>query len=888
MNRPSNPSSRFSITKLPVKYWWLIALLWSACSTERNTFVTRTYHNLTCHYNGYFWGNLAFNEGYQKLIQNHQDDFSDLLPVFVYAQDKEAQSIYTEMDRAIKKATAMIENHTITTKQKREIPDAVKYIKYCYILLAKARLYKNEDLSAIEALDYATKEYRRTSIKYLAFMWEARAYNKMAEVSESQELIDLLKSAKDIDKKTYAQVCATIADYCSLTGEYDEMQKWLLKAVASEHKKKVKSRYYYILGQLAAKAGDKQKAFKYYSTVLKMHPPYDLEFEAHISRALIYVGNPKENALIKKELTKMLKPTINIDNRDQIYYALGQIAEKERDTTQGVQYFNKSIRSSTTNTTQKAISYLSLANVYFISTDYPRSKKYYDSTLRTLPKKFKGRDSIVDKRDNLNRLVQCLDMIALDDSLLKLANLSPAELNRVADTLIARERAAKLAKKLKEKEAEEAEKNEANSPSNSNQAMGGSNSSWYFYNPGQIQLGLTEFLQKWGNRPLEDDWRRSKKVVSAQQNVATSESQTKNGTNPADGKSAIKKDSLNDNQNRAYYLKNVPKTEAQKNALNDSLVEAYYNAGSIYKEYLRNYPRAAGEFEGLLQHYPENKYKLVTYYSLYRTYEKTGNTDRMNYYKNLLLTQYPNTEYAMLISNPEKYRENQKASQAEMLNLYSSALQNYQQGNFANVLNDCRKADTLYPKNPYAPKFAYLEAAGIGYSQGLDAYKNALTKVMLLYPRDSVKLLAQATLALLNKKGVAPPPKPVLDTSIKYTLAKDSMYYFIVLADIKDASKVVKLRVDISEMNDKTYSEDKLKVESLMLDNDHQMVKVGSFTTPVRTKDYYGYASGNATLFKSFDPGSYQTFYISDKNFRIMLQHGKSNEYLQFFNDKLK
>lgn len=885
-----NRYSRLIFTTKPInalaKCWWIIAVLLSGCSTTRNTFVTRTYHNLTCHYNGYFWGNLSFNEGYQKLVENHQDDFTDMLPVFVYAQDKEVQSIYPQMDRAIKKATAMIENHTITTKQKREIPDAVKYIKYCYLLLAKARLYKNEDLMAIEALDYATKEYKRTSIKYRAIMWEARAYNKMAEVSESEELIDLLKSAKDIDKKTYPKVCATIADYCSLTGEYDEMQKWLLKAAKSEHKKKVKSRYYFILAQLAARDGDKQKAFTYYSTVLKMHPPYELEFEARISRALIYVGSTKENEIIKKELLKMLKPTINSDNRDQIYYALGKIAEKENDTAQGVQYLNKSVRTSTTNKTQKAVSYLSLADVYFITTDYPKSKKYYDSTLLTLPKKFKGRDTIEQKRDNLSRLVKCLEMITLDDSLLRLSKMSSTDLNVLVDTIIAREKEAKVARKLKEKEEEEAEANESSNPANNNPATAGSNSSWYFYNPGQMQLGFTEFLQKWGSRPLEDDWRRSKKVVSAEQNATTNGGPSKNGTKGINATSAKQKDSLNDSQSRAFYLKNVPKTDEKKKALADSLVEYYYNAGSIYKEYLRNYGRAADKFEELLKQFPENKYKLITYYSLYRTYEKTGNTERMNYYKNLLLTEYPNTEYAQLISNPDKYRQNQKASQAEMLNLYASALQSYQQGNFRDVMSDCQRADTLNPKNPYAAKFAFLAAAGVGYEQGLDAYKNALTKVIILYPKDSVKFLAQATLALLNKKTA--PPKPALDTSIKYSLANDSVYFFIAMVDNKESGKINKLRIAFSDMNNKSYSQDHLKIESMMIDNNHQMVKVGSFSTPVRIKDYYGFVNGDTALFKDLTPGSYQTFYISQTNFRILIQHGKADEYLSFFNNKMK
>jgi len=856
-----------------------------SCTTQKNTLITRSYHNLTCRFNGYFWGNLAFEEGYQKLYETHKDDFTTILPVFVYADAKEAASIYPEMDRAIKKATTMIENHTITDKQKHEIPDAVKYIKYCYLLLAKAKLYKNEYLQAIDAVDYAAKEYRKTDVKYEALMWQARADNQIGAVSKSEEIIDLLKSSAQLPKKLYANVYATIADYYSRTGEYEEMQKALVKAIAAERKKPVKSRYYFILAELAQKSGDLHKAFDYYSMVLKMRPPNDLDFEAHINRALLFMGDDKENQSIKKELVKMLKPTKNIDNRDQIYYALAQISEKERDTLQGIKYFNLSVRTSTTNPLQKAISYLALADINFMKPDYVRAKKYYDSTLTSLPKNYKGRDSILAKKQNLERLVKCLEIISQGDSLLKLSKMSKKDLDKYVDDMIAQAKEVEEAKK--KKAAEEANQPQTSNPlNNGNPVTAGTSNSWYFYNTGQMQMGLTEFLQKWGNRPLEDNWRRSKKPAETQQSASSSETAKKNTGDSAKLKAGTRKDSLSDIYNRAYYLKNIPSNDAKVKALNDSLVEAYYNAGSIYKEYLHNNVKAAGEFEELLSRYPENKYKLTTYYQLYRIYEEMGNTERMNYYKNILLTKYPNTEYALLITNPEKYKANLKASKEEILRLYTATLQSYESQKFLEVLNGCQQADSLYPKNPLSPKFAYLEAVAIGYTKGLEAYKNALTKVMLLYPKDSVKDLAQSTLNYLNKKPI---PPPIKDTNaVKYSIEKDSGYYFMVVIDNKEASKVNTLRNSITDLNNQSYSQDNLKMDNLMLNSDHQLLIVRSFKTSERAKDYYGFINGNTSLFKVFTPDYYQIFYISDKNMHILLKHQNADEYVQFFKDKLK
>ena len=34
---------------------------------------------------------------------------------------------------------------------------------------------------------------------------------------------------------------------------------------------------------------------------------------------------------------------------------------------------------------------------------------------------------------------------------------------------------------------------------------------WYFYNDAAVSAGRSQFLSRWGNRPLEDNWRRSRK-----------------------------------------------------------------------------------------------------------------------------------------------------------------------------------------------------------------------------------------------------------------------------------------------------------------------------------------------------------------------------------------
>jgi len=861
----------------------IVLLLWGvlSCTTQKNTWLTRTFHNTCARDNGYFWGKLAYDQGIANLYQNHKDDYTDIIPVYVYPDPSETGALYPNMSRAIKKADTMIQKHTITDKGKREIPDAVHYIKYCYLLLAQAHLYKNELLEASDVLEYATKEYRKTDFKYEAMVWQARTFNQLGSVSKAEEVVDLLRSSlsKKVPKKIVPDVYAVAADWNMRIGQYPEVENQLTRAIKVEKNKKTKARYWFIIGQLSERDGDNEKAYSSYTKCLALHPYNDLDFEARIRRAILHLGGEKENEKIKENLVKMLKPTKYIDERDQIYYALAEIALKEGNEPLAVEYFHKSVKASTTNATQKAISFLALGNLAFDHENYRAAKNYYDSTIIALAKKYRGRDSIVAKKTNLDNLVRDLNVIDLQDSLQRIARMGQKGAEKYVDSLIAAQ------KREEERKLEEARQATESNQNSNVPVSGASNGKWYFYNPSSVSQGINEFASRWGNRPLEDNWRRSHKIANPLQAAGGTEP----GSSAGDSTKKIttaKKDSLQNKYNRASYLKNVPFTDEQMKASNDSVIEAYFNVGFIYKEYIKNLPKAEEDYETLLTRFPENKYKLIVYYNQYQMYTQTGNTERAEYYKNILLTKYPDTEYALLIRDPDKYRQQQEASRQQILRYYAATLQSYKEENYAEVLNDCAEVDSLYPKNPEMPKFAFMEAAAIGHAQGIEAYKNALEKVIIQYPKDTIKVVAQSILDLLNKK-----PKAInkVDTAhVVYLKDEDTTYYCIVAIDNKQSAKINTVKNSLADMNAKIYSEEHFTMDDIVLNNIQQMLIIHKFRSNTTAKSYYNYVLTNPDLLKALPADSYKLFYISDKNFHILFKHGKTDEYVDFFNDYVR
>src|SRR6267378_2108572 len=96
-----------------------------ACSTKKNTVVTRAFHNLTSRYNGYYYAGESLKDGIHKAELSNKEDYTKILPVFIYPTLQNAKSVYGEMDRVIQKTSVVIKRHTITTKKGDEIPGAV-------------------------------------------------------------------------------------------------------------------------------------------------------------------------------------------------------------------------------------------------------------------------------------------------------------------------------------------------------------------------------------------------------------------------------------------------------------------------------------------------------------------------------------------------------------------------------------------------------------------------------------------------------------------------------------------------------------------------------------------------------------------------------------------
>jgi hypothetical protein len=849
----------------------MLLLFFSSCSQKKNTFTSRNYHSLTAHYNGLYWANVSIQEGVDNLEKAHKDDYTKLLPLFKYADEEAAKANYPPFDKAIEKTNKVIQYHSMMIKGK----EYNRWIDENYMALGKSHFYKRDYFAAVTVFEYVVKVFAGNPVKYDAFLWLVRCYNQMNSVIKTGPILDLLKHDKKLPKRLLDDYYSVLAEYNIKTEEYTKAEDALAKAISLTKKRRVRGRYYYLLAQLQEQDGKLKKASDSYHRCAKLHPSYEMEFNARLSKARTFqVDKGDGTQELISELNKMLKDEKNKEYKDQVYYAIADITYRQNKEKEAVELFKKSAQSSLANTKQKAMSFLRVAEIYFAKREYKPAQVYYDSTIMLLPQDFKNYEQIKNKKETLSTLINKTNTIARQDSLLKIAGMDTTRINKIIDKII-----ADLIKEEEQKKKEEEQKNQLattpyTTPQNAAPLVASAIGSWYFYNQSTIALGLAEFFKKWGNRPLEDNWRRTNKeiILATTETASTQLKKDSTGTNK-----------LSDKKTRAYYKKNIPFTHEQQTASHTLIINSYYDLGALYKEDLQDPAEAALTFEKLLQLYPTSNYTLNLYYQLYRIYLTEKKAEKANDYKAKILNEYADSEYAKIINNPD-YQKALNASQNEIETYYNQTYTAFRQSQHEQVIAMVNKADSFYASSGLMPKFALLRAYSIGKTKTLTEYEYSLQGIVAKYPKDPAKEKAQEILEVLKKKNIPAAHSTNNRAKAHYTFSDSAKHVCMILySALKLSAEDITTR--LTHFNTEYFSTNNLSMSTTVGDTAFQIIIIRSFESASDAKNYYTLLTQNGNVFTEVSPNNYSILPISVANQLLFMNFKNVNEYKAFFTE---
>ena len=867
--------------------------LFSGCSTKKNTFTRRAYHNLTSHYNVFWNGEYSLMEGDRQLKKNAKDDYSKVLPVFNYGTKTEAMSLNSQMDRALQKTSICVQKHSMKFNGK----ERVKWIDDAYLVMGKAHFYKQDYIPARRTFDFVSTEFKNNDIALVSNLWMIKTYIKTEQYPKAIAMIEQLQSRiadrKKLPKEIQRNFDLTVADYYIATKDYAKAIDYLKAGLVQADSRDLRSRVMFILGQVYMELGDANRATEQFKKVSKRNPPYEMLFESKMNMAKMgSAGNAKE---LYKMLEKMLDDSKNEEFLDRIYYAMAELAMREDDVDKAIGYYRESVATSTNNRIQRATSSLKVATILFDRDEYELSQAYYDTAVNAMDKNTtEGYDSILNISQTLNELVTNLNVVRDQDSLLMVANMDSLQRNAFIDKIIA---------KVIEQERIEAEQRRyeeqmalmgstmGNTAAARTMEMGNNSGAWYFYNETTLRNGFNEFSKKWGMRKLEDNWR-----ITDKRNIGSGISDGGFGSSDEEEVDS-ERDSLAatlTNHDRGYYMLDLPLTEEQQVDAHKQIANALYNVGFIYLDRLSDYPRSIESYEKLDTRYPGNEHELPSWYALYKMYNDLDDTDNALKYKSRIFDKYPESSYASVILDPDFYKKIQEESR-QASDLYSKTFEAYQQGQYYRVRMNAEKALELYPADTaLAPRFALLNAIARGRLETVDTMAYALLGVVQTYPNSSIRNYAMELLQNVNEEyhvgidlgGMAAADGTVVEAKPQspFSYEPESEHLVMIVFDAKRV-RVEPLKVRLSDFNKKEHRLKTFDIRNLVLDNRNMLVTISPFQNETEANDYITSMFLSDYIFGGLDADAYSVFPISAKNYATFFKEKLLNEYVLFLQE---
>ncbi len=854
----------------------LITILLTGCSQHKNALVNKAFHNTTARYNAYFLARERMKEVERKIAEGHVDDYNKILTIYPLVNESSQGAIKSDLEYIITKAALPINKHQNS-----------KWVDDSYNLIGKARLYQKEYALATRTFKYVNTKSEDKVARHEAMILLLRAYLDSLQIESARATNEYLGKEK-ITEVNAAELYLAKAALYQAEEDFPKTRMSLETALPYLKKSDRKARTHFIIGQIYQMEGNDQKAYESYMNVFKNNPPYELFFYARLYIAQVSSLAASDQKKIDKYFRKLLKDQKNLEYRDKIYYEKGKYELKNNRLPEAITNFETSIMENKANQFQKARSYLALANIYYDRLQkFQLSKLYFDSTVTLWDQKDKDYEWIENRQKILTEFVGYYETVQREDSLQRLAKMDSVSLSRLIDEIIEQEELAERERVRKEALAEKRRQQslaieqdqdqfpQLNTPNRGPQV-------WYFYNTTLVAKGKTEFRKLWGNRPLEDNWRRSNKqsMISFDVPETIEEIEEVDIDNTQDSLLALK-------ARKETMYSAIPFSKQDLDSSNARLEDGLFNLGKIYNQKLLEQDNSIASFIQLIERFPQSELKPEVYYFLYLIY-KSLNDEQYLVYQNLLFDEFPQSTYSKLIKNPN-YLVESKITNQKAEAIYKQAFALYKGGMYISSDSLLSTINVLYPDNDIQDKIALLSVQNKGKTVNPYLYTKYLEEFVERNPNSS---LIPAANDLIDKtkdyierqkeSGIA------LENQTKYMRSFNRPHSFVVMYSANQLNGD-RLKTELAKYNTlKKYSistpEDKNLFENSVA------LYITGFPDKDSAKKYMDQLCEKDKLLSKYG-NSCTPFIISSDNFVILERSGDLTSYMDFFkknyNDRL-
>ena len=740
---------RFSAKNILIIVAVAVAIV--SCSTQKNTAGSRFWHSFNARYNTYYNGQVAFTEGNLEKEKNNKDNYTELIPLYPVGNKASRDIGKSNYQRTVEKMEKAIQRHSIKEKGKEKNP----FLWRAWLLMGKAEFQMGQFEEAAATFSYMARLYQGEPLMSgLARAWLAKCYTELGWRYDAEDVIRNM-SRDSMDFRAVKDWDYTYANYYIREADYQKAIPYLRKAIKHERRKVQRAREWFLLGQIENLIGNQQEAYNAFKRVVRLSPPYELEFNARIAQTEVMAKNNGKQMISK--LKRMARDDNNAEYLDQVYYAIGNIYLAQGDTLEAINAYETGNKKATRSGIEKGVLLLTLGNIYWEREKFADAQRCYGEAIGLLDKERKDYQELSQRSKILDELVPYTEGIHLQDSLLALSVMPEAERNKAIDRVIdalkkkeKEERDAKLEAEADAQQAKNAASNTLRQPSTTQhptpttQATGGA---WYFYNPTAVSQGKTAFQREWGKRENVDNWRRSNQTVirmpGAEDENTDSIADVTDVTKVTNDsiKSEAKDSAALDPHKREYYLAQIPFSDEQKAASHEIIKDGLFHGGIILKDKMERLAISERYLRRLTNDYPDYEHNDEAWYHLWLLYARLGQLSKAAECLAHMQENHAESEWTLLLSDP-LYAENARFGEQIEDSLYGATYDAFKADQHDVIRQNAALSATRFPQGANRDKFMFINGLSLLNEGDGDGCMEQLKEVVEKYPESEVSKLA--------------------------------------------------------------------------------------------------------------------------------------------------
>jgi hypothetical protein len=858
----------------------LLVVFLAACSSQRNTFTNRAFHNLTAHYNAYFLADTKIKAAEDQVIENYKEDYTQILPVFIPIDSATIQQNKVSLDSARELSSKAVDWHRIS-----------KWVDDSYYLIGKIDYLQARGDDAKNTFRYVNSQSKDKDLRHKALISLLHLYIDQDAVEEANFTIDYLSKEKDLNTDNTFDLYKTLAYYYEKRGDQNGVIGALDRAINYTSDKKERSRLYFILAQRYQREGLDALAFDYFQKSLEGNPPYERTFFATLyAQQVAELNASKDLKKVRNYYEGLYEDPKNKDLKDVVIFEQALFEEKQNNIPLTLELLHQAAKEPGSIPRLKGYIYQKLAEIKLDQfNDYRATKYYLDSALTFINAEDPVAKQLAEKKTSLDTYVFHFERIQKNDSLIQLASLTEEEqVIRAQEFLISeKQRIADLKKK--------------DSPSKSPSifdnllAFGdsGNGSTFYFGNSSALQQGAIEFVRTWGNRPLQDNWRRkAAQFQAADESTPILAQESDDADSSADSTGLPTVETL---------LASIPKSPAQLEQANSELEDSYFELGKVLFFQLKEAQRSGEYLDQLIQKYPKTVKKPEAYYLLYlgkKEQKGDGNT-----YAQLLNLEFPESPYTFSVNNPEAGVGNKGS--LESAKGYEQAYEAYYSGNYSQARALVFATLEKYPLTRNTEKLLLLNAMVTGKQESREQFKSkleefiqnakeeeliTLAKAMLQPLLTSEELASKSSASAVAQEDLAPKKEEVKENVAEnlvkespYKATDDQTHIFVVALTPSDVETAKNLLGDLEAFHTQSFGNARLRTGNMNLSAQLSIFIISPFSNAEKAMDYLKTFQEKFTSIGLKEEVKANSFFISIENFQVLNKNKDLEEYLQFF-----